>query len=87
MKSNAKQLLENKLRKMVREVLNEAKFRSVKVTYSNGMSITTNLNPNISDAEIHQYFKVGREANIGMGEKDKIVKIKNVEILPDEEFE
>ena len=71
---------------MVRRIINEAKYRSVKVTYSDGTFITTSLNPNITDSEIKDYFKIGRTANIGNADKDKIVTIKNVEILPDEEF-
>lgn len=74
------------LKEMVKKVINEAKYRSVKVTYSDGTFITTSLNPNITDSEIKDYFKIGRKANIGNGAKDKIVTIKNVEILPDEEF-
>ena len=71
------------LTKLVNEVkqeLTEATFRSVKVTYSNGLSITTDMNPKLSDAEIKDYFKIGKTANIGNGERDKVVKITNVEI-------
>lgn len=71
---------------MIKHQLNEAKFKGVKVTYSNGDHITTSVNPNVTDEEIKQYFKVGRKANIGNGEHDKIVTIKSVEILPEEEF-
>lgn len=77
------------LTKLVNEVkqeLKEATFRSVKVTYSNGTSMTTSLNPKVTDAEIKQYFRIGQRVNIGSGENDKVVKITNVEILPDSEF-
>lgn len=86
MKSTRKQLIENKIRSLVKEVLNEATFKTVKVTYSNGLSITTSVNPNVSEADIYKYFKVGSSVNIGTGGQDKVVKIANVEILGDEEF-
>ena len=80
-----KELIEM-IQKEVKSQLNEAKFRSVKVVYSDGTHITTSMNPNITDSEIRQYFKVGQRANIGQGERDKVVTIKSVEILPDSEF-
>lgn len=76
--------------KMLNEIrsksLSEAKFKGVKVTYSNGTHITTSVNPNVSDEDIKRYFKVGSTANIGSGDRDKVVKIVDVEILPEEEF-
>lgn len=72
------------IRPLVESILKESKFKAVKVTYSNGFHITTDVNPNVSDEEIYRYFKVGSTVNIGMGPDDKLVKITNVEILPTE---
>jgi len=76
--------------KMLNEIqsksLSEAKFKGVKVTYSNGTHVTTSVNPNVTDEQIRRYFKIGSTANIGSGDRDKVVKIVDVEILPEEEF-
>lgn len=60
--------------------LNE-KLRSVKVTYDNGKVITTSMAANLSDKQIKDYFKIGKQFNIGSGEKDLMAKVKKVEIL------
>lgn len=44
-------------------------MRSAKVTYSDGTVINTSLAANLTDKEIHDYFKVGRAFNLG-GRKD-----------------
>ena len=59
------------------------KLRSVKVTYSDGSQIETSMAANLSDQDIKDYFKVGKEFNIGSGGKDKMVTVKKVEILED----
>lgn len=60
-------------------------MRAVKVTYSNGESITTDING--TDQEILDYFKVGKSFNLGKGEKDDIQTVVKAEILPDSHIE
>ena len=62
---------------------NEA-LRSVEVTYDNGTKIKTSMAAGLSDAEIKDYFKVGKQFNIGSGSKDKLVKVKSVKILSED---
>lgn len=73
-------------REIVKESLNE-KLRAVKVTYSDGSVVNTNMSANLSDEEIKDYYKVGKEFNVGDGPKDKMVKVKKVEILEGEELD
>lgn len=65
------------------EELEESKLRKVKVTYDTGDTITTSMAANLSDKKIKDYFKKGKEFNIGSGGKDKMAKVKDVEILED----
>ena len=58
-----------------------AALRTVAVTYSDGTTITTSMAAHLSDADIKNYFRAGREFNIGSGGKDKMVKVKSVKIL------
>ena len=58
-----------------------APLRSVRVTYDNGFVQNTSMASGLSDQDIRDYFKVGREFNIGSGEHDRIAKVKEVEIL------
>ena len=67
-----------------KDVLNESTFKTVKVTYSNGKDIVTSVNGQLSDDEIKKYFMIGKEVNIGNGEKDKMVKVKSVEIIAED---
>ena len=53
---------------------------SVTVTYDNGDIITTDVNGNQTDEQIRQYFKVGKEFNLGNGEEDKLAKVVKVDI-------
>lgn len=52
----------------------------VTVTYDNGDVITTDVNGNQTDEQIKEYFKVGKEFNLGNGEKDNIAKVVKVDI-------
>lgn len=61
--------------------LEESKLRKVKVTYDTGDTVTTSMAANLSDKKIKDYFKKGKEFNIGSGGKDKMAKVKDVEIL------
>ena len=54
-------------------------MREVKVTYSNGDVIETDING--TDKEIKEYFKIGRVFNVGRGVNDELAKVKKVEIL------
>jgi len=61
-------------------------LRAVKVTYSDGSVINTNMSAKTTDQDIRDYFKIGKEFNIGTGSKDKKAKVKSVEILENEEL-
>lgn len=76
----SKNLLENKVRRIVRNLLNED-FREVKVHFDNGDSLTTSMNPKLTDEQIYGYYAVGKSFNIGAAGKDKLTKVKKVEIL------
>lgn len=56
-------------------------LREVKVTFSDGDIINTNIAENITDSEIYKYYKIGQTFNLGIGEKDHLVKVVKVEIL------
>lgn len=56
-------------------------LRSVKVTFSNGDAISTSMSAGLSDDEIRDYYKIGKSFNIGNAGKDKMAKVKKVEIL------
>ena len=75
----------SELKKLIREeiqALNEkSKLRSVRVTYDNGDVISTSMAAHLSDKQIKDYFKKGKQFNIGSGGKDKMAKVKDVEIL------
>jgi hypothetical protein len=58
--------------------LTESQMRSVKVTFENGETIDTSING--TDEEIKNYYKVGKEFNIGHNE-DNMQKVKSVDIL------
>lgn len=59
----------------------ETELRSVKVHFENGDTINTNMAKGVSDEEIKDYYKVGKTFNLGNGDKDKLTKVKSVEIL------
>ena len=40
-------------------------LRSVKITYSDGNIIYTNMATNLTNKEIYNYFKIGKSFNIG----------------------
>lgn len=52
----------------------------VTVTYDNGDVITTDVNGNQTDEQIKEYFKVGKEFNLGNGGNDNIAKVVKVDI-------
>jgi len=58
----------------------KSKVDFVDIHYSDGTKISTNMNPNLKDSEIKDYFKVGRAFNVGSGPLDKIATVKTVKI-------
>lgn len=58
---------------------NIGELQYVKIHYSNGKSIKTEMNKNLSDKEIRNYFKIGKVFNIGTT-KDEMTKVTKVEI-------
>lgn len=56
-------------------------FRVVKVHYSNGDSITTEMAHGLTDEQINDYFRIGRVFNVGSGEHDVMAKVVKTEIL------
>jgi hypothetical protein len=55
-------------------------LRSVKVTYSDGTEISTNMAAGLTDQEIKDYFKIGAWFNIGTV-KDNMQQVTNLQIL------
>lgn len=60
--------------------MRNGKVDYVTVYYTNGERISTSMNPNLSDVEIKNYFRVGERMNIGNGEYDRMTTIKKVVI-------
>ena len=58
----------------------KSKVDFVDIHYSDGTKISTNMNPNLKDSEIKDYFKVGKAFNVGKGPLDKIATVKKVKI-------
>lgn len=56
-------------------------LKTVSVTYSNNENIVTSVNGSLTDKEIRNYFAVGKTFNIGSGENDLLVKVKEVKII------
>jgi len=57
-------------------------MRLVKVTFSNGDTITTSING--TDEELKQYYAIGRYFNLGPapdGSEDNMQKVTQLEIL------
>ena len=55
-------------------------LRTIKVTYSNGTVITTNMAAHLTDEEMLNYFKVGRTFNIG-NVSDNLQTVVSAEII------
>lgn len=56
-------------------------LRSVRVTYTDGSTITTAMAAHLTDEEIYAYFCEGKPFNIGMGVADDWQAVSSVEIL------
>ncbi len=55
-------------------------LRVIRITFSDGDVINTNMAENITDDEIKNYYKIGRIFNLGIVD-DKLVRVTKVEIL------
>jgi len=55
-------------------------LRSIKVTYSNGDTVTTSMSAKLTDEQMLEYFKVGNWFNIG-SVTDNMQQVTNAEIL------
>ena len=61
-----------------------AELRAVKVWFSDGNHLVTNMAKGITDREIRDYYAVGRTFNVGgdpEGQEDNLVKVTRIEIL------
>lgn len=56
-------------------------FRVVKVYFDNGDTITTSMNPNLTDQEILNYYRIGKYFNLGSGSNDLMTAVIKVDIL------
>ena len=61
-------------------MVSKGKISYLTVYYTNGATEKTGVNPNLTDAAVRNYFKVGRVFNLGRGEHDRMTKIKKVVI-------
>jgi hypothetical protein len=62
-----------------------SELRAIKVTYSDGTEISTNMAAHLTDDQITDYFKVGSWFNLGDPYdccKDNMQKVVKTEILP-----
>lgn len=59
--------------------------RSVLVTFDDGDSIHTHING--TEAEIREYYKIGRSFNVGFGPEDRMAKVTGLEFTDDPEPE
>lgn len=57
------------------------KLRTVKVYFTNGTSLTTNMAARLTNKEIRSYYRVGKVFNIGAGPNDRLTKVKRVKII------
>jgi hypothetical protein len=56
-------------------------LRAIEVTYDTGDVIQTSMAANLTDEEMLDYFKVGRQFNIGLGPHDKMAIVVDAKIL------
>lgn len=57
------------------------KFRTVKVYFEDGDYFTTDMNGNLTDKEIKDYYRIGRTFNVGSGPNDNMQKVSKIEII------
>ena len=69
----------------LRIVENESnKLRNVTVKFDNGNIINTDMAAHLSDDDINNYYKIGKEFNVGSNGKDKMSKVFDVIINENE---
>jgi esterase/lipase len=56
-------------------------LRSIEVTFDDGSKLTTDMAKHLTDKEMSDYYKIGKPFNVGIGGKDKMVKVKSIKIL------
>ena len=60
-------------------------MRSVEITYSNGVTVRTAVASGLSDSQIYDYYRIGREFNLSSGAdgqpEDDIQTVTAVEII------
>ena len=67
--------------KNFKDIILKEEMRKVKITFDNDDVILTSMASGISDKTIKDYYKIGSKFNLGTAGKDKMVKVKKVEIL------
>ncbi len=79
--NNKKGIKNNTLQSNINmQEINE-KLRSVKVIFENGDEINTNMAAHLTDEEIKDYYKIGKQFNVGIGPNDNMQIVKEVIIL------
>lgn len=66
----------------VQSINESTKLRTVTVEYSNGQKIPTSMAAHLTDDDIRNYYKIGKEFNLGNGEYDNMQRVVGVEIDP-----
>ena len=56
-------------------------LRAVRVKFDNGETLETDMAAHLTDAQIRDYYRIGKEFNLGAGGRDRMAKVKSVEIL------
>lgn len=65
----------------------KANFKVIKINYSDGDFVITNVAPHISDEVIYSFYSIGQPVNKGNADQDAFVAIESVEILSAEQIE
>ncbi len=71
----------------IKEESEGSNLRAVKVTFANGNSVTTSMAAHLTDDEIKNYYKIGKQFNLGGGAngvEDNMQPVTNVEILKEQ---
>lgn len=58
-----------------------AQLREVKVTFENDNVIHTSMAAHLEDDDILEYYKKGRQFNLGSSAQDILTKVKEVAII------
>ena len=71
----------------IKEESEGSNLRAVKVTFANGNTVTTSMAAHLTDDEIKNYYKIGKQFNLGSGAngvEDNMQPVTNVEILKEQ---